>query len=119
MIPIYDGFSLRQVNIYVRENASKANEAAKDRRVIVEINTEKFGAMQLDIFYKNKSLDLAVRSIAEMALVDQENIALIFYNALNISNFSGGINFMQVKEFPIKPLNEINKNTSLTSKIDI
>ncbi len=119
MLPIYDGFNLRQVNIYIRENASKVNEAAKDRRVIVEINTEKFGAMQLDIFYKNTSLDLAVRSIAEIDLVDQESIALIFYNTLNISNFSGGINFMQVKEFPIKPLNEINKNASLTAKIDI
>jgi hypothetical protein len=119
MLPIYDGSDMRQVNIYVRENASKVNENAKDSRVIIEINTEKFGAMQLDIFYKSKSIDLAVRSIKEIDLVEQENIILIFYNTLNISNFSGGISFIQVKEFPIKPLNEINKNAALTSKIDI
>ncbi|MEI6730721.1 MAG: hypothetical protein WCL30_05620, partial [Pseudomonadota bacterium] len=106
--------NLQQANIYVRKDSqNKSGEqdnSAGGTRFIIEVELNKFGAVQMDGLVKkaqNSQFNLIIRSNKIFSNEDQSAIGNIFNDVALQTGFSGILTFQHTKDFSVKPLKEI------------
>jgi len=118
-IPILDDGTVRQINLFYRRDRRKDRKDAKGEkagtRFIVEVDMSKMGPFQFDGLVREKQFDLMVRSRIALPQRFRHDITELFHEALAIGDYRGGLVFQKVKEFPVSPLEEIEKSAMRVS----
>ena len=118
-IPILDDGTIRQINLFYRRDRRKDRKDAKDEkagtRFIVEVDMSKMGPFQFDGLVREKQFDLMVRSHIALPQQFRKDIIELFHEALTLGDYRGGLVFQKVKEFPVSPLEEIEKSATRVS----
>lgn len=112
LFPIFDGKELHQARLSVKDlpEHRKKDEKKSGVRFIMELETTYFGEMQFDGLVRKTSgthFDLIVRSHKEIEPDVKNDIQQIFISASEITGFKGEIQFASMRDFPIKPFDEI------------
>ena len=118
-IPVLDDGTIRQINLFYRRDRRKERKDSKDEkagtRFIVEVDMSKMGPFQFDGLVREKQFDLMVRSHIALPQKFRKDIAELFHEALALGDYRGGLVFQKVKEFPVSPLEEIEKSATRVS----
>ncbi|WP_119301906.1 hypothetical protein [Dongia deserti] len=118
-IPILDDGTIRQINLFYRRDRRKDQKDAKDEksgtRFIVEVDMSKMGPFQFDGLVREKQFDLMVRSHIVLPQKFKQDITELFHEALTLGDYRGDLVFQKVKEFPVSPLEEIEKSATRVS----
>lgn len=118
-IPILDDGTIRQINLFYRRDRRKDRKDAKDEkagtRFIVEVDMSRMGPFQFDGLVREKQFDLMVRSHIALPQKFKQDITELFHEALSLGDYRGGLVFQTVKEFPVSPLEEIEKSATSVS----
>jgi hypothetical protein len=115
-IPILDDGTIRQINLFYRRDRRKDRKDAKDEksgtRFIVEVDMSRMGPFQFDGLVREKQFDLMVRSHIALPPKFRRDITALFQEALTLGDYQGGLVFQKVKDFPVSPLEEIEKSAT-------
>ena len=111
-IPIAHGHELTQARMYYKRDGQKDKDgktaAAAGTRFILEIDFTEVGQIQMDGFVKKKDgrtlFDLIIRTIKALSPQMQSDITRIFDTASEMTGFKGNIQILNMKEFPINPM---------------
>jgi hypothetical protein len=118
-IPILDDGTIRQINLFYRRDRRKERKDAKDEksgtRFIVEVDMSRMGPFQFDGLVREKQFDLMVRSRIALPPKARLDMTGLFQEALALGDYRGGIVFQKVKEFPVSPLEEVEKSAMRVS----
>jgi len=118
-IPLYDDGAVRQINLFYRRDRGKARKGEEaggsGTRFIVEVDMSKMGPFQFDGLVREKRFDLMVRSHVALPPKMREDIGALFQEALAIGDYAGNLQFQKVKDFPVSPLEEIEKSAARVS----
>lgn len=118
-IPILDDGTVRQINMFYRRDRRKDRKDGKDEkagtRFIVEVDMSKMGPFQFDGLVREKQFDLMVRSHIALPPTFKQDITELFHEALALGDYRGGLVFQKVKDFPVSPLEEIEKSATRVS----
>jgi len=118
-IPILDDGTIRQINLFYRRDRRKERKDAKDEkagtRFIVEVDMSRMGPFQFDGLVREKQFDLMVRSRIALPPKARLDMTALFQEALALGDYRGGIVFQKVKEFPVSPLEEVEKSATRVS----
>ena len=118
-IPILDDGTIRQINLFYRRDRRKDRKDAKDEksgtRFIVEVDMSRMGPFQFDGLVREKQFDLMVRSHIALPPKFKQDITELFHEALTLGDYRGGLVFQKVKDFPVSPLEEIEKSATSVS----
>jgi hypothetical protein len=118
-IPILDDGTIRQINLFYRRDRRKDRKDSKDEkagtRFIVEVDMSRMGPFQFDGLVREKQFDLMVRSHIALPQQFRKDITELFHEALTLGDYRGGLVFQKVKEFPVSPLEEIEKSATRVS----
>ena len=118
-IPILDDGTIRQINLFYRRDRRKDRKDAKDEksgtRFIVEVDMSRMGPFQFDGLVREKQFDLMVRSHIALPQKFKHDITELFHEALSLGDYRGGLAFQKVKDFPVSPLEEIEKSATSVS----
>jgi hypothetical protein len=118
-IPILDDGTIRQINLFYRRDRRKDRKDAKDEkagtRFIVEVDMSRMGPFQFDGLVREKQFDLMVRSHISLPQKFRQDITELFHEALSLGDYRGGLVFQKVKDFPVSPLEEIEKSATSVS----
>jgi hypothetical protein len=118
-IPVLDDGTIRQINLFYRRDRRKDRKDAKDERAgtrfVVEVDMSRMGPFQFDGLVREKQFDLMVRSRIALPPKFKQDVTELFQEALAIGEYRGGIVFQKVKEFPVSPLEEIEKSAMRVS----
>jgi hypothetical protein len=115
-IPILDDGTIRQINLFYRRDRRKERKDAKDEksgtRFIVEVDMSRMGPFQFDGLVRGKQFDLMVRSHIALPPKFRQDITELFQEALTLGDYRGGLVFQKVKDFPVSPLEEIERSAT-------
>jgi hypothetical protein len=115
-IPILDDGTIRQINLFYRRDRRKDRKDAKDEksgtRFIVEVDMSRMGPFQFDGLVREKQFDLMVRSHIALPQKFKQDITELFQEALSLGDYRGGLIFQKVKDFPVSPLEEIERSAT-------
>ena len=118
-IPVVDDGTVRQINLFYRRDRGKkdkSDDADKSgTRFIVEVDMSKMGPFQFDGLVREKRFDLMVRSHVALTQKMRHDIGALFNEALELGSYKGNLVFQKVKEFPVSPLDEIEKSATRVS----
>ena len=118
-IPVMDDGTIRQINLFYRRDRGKkdkGDDADKSgTRFIVEVDMSKMGPFQFDGLVREKRFDLMVRSHVALTQKMRHDIGSLFNEALELGSYKGNLVFQKVKEFPVSPLDEIEKSATRVS----
>jgi hypothetical protein len=118
-IPVMDDGTIRQINLFYRRDRGKkdkGDDADKTgTRFIVEVDMSKMGPFQFDGLVREKRFDLMVRSHIALTSRMRHDIGTLFNEALELGSYKGNLVFQKVKEFPVSPLDEIEKSATRVS----
>ena len=118
-IPVLDDGTIRQINLFYRRDRRKERKDAKDEkagtRFIVEVDMSRMGPFQFDGLVREKQFDLMVRSRIALPPKVRLDMTELFQEALALGDYRGGIVFQKVREFPVSPLEEIEKSATRVS----
>jgi hypothetical protein len=118
-IPVLDDGTIRQINLFYRRDRRKERKDAKDEkagtRFVVEVDMSRMGPFQFDGLVRDKQFDLMVRSRIALPPKARLDMTELFQEALALGDYRGGIVFQKVKEFPVSPLEEIEKSATRVS----
>lgn len=101
-LPVFDGQQLHYVQCYFR-NHTEESEENQGQRFVIEANLSRLGSMQLDGFIREQNFNLMVRTANTWLPGVQQNIRQIFQDYMDLSGWTGQINFQTLPDFPIKP----------------
>jgi hypothetical protein len=118
-IPILDDGTIRQINLFYRRDRRKDRKDSKDEkagtRFIIEVDMSRMGPFQFDGLVREKQFDLMVRSHIALPPKFKHDITDLFHEALELGDYRGGLVFQKVKDFPVSPLEEIEKSATSVS----
>lgn len=105
----------QQARIFVkrdRDQGKKQTEKTQgDTRFVVEFLLSQLGEMQLDGFVRKKpeatEFDLFIRSLTPLSQEIQRDILSIYNSTGELTGYRGSLVFQAVREFPVKPMEEI------------
>ncbi len=118
-IPVMDDGTIRQINLFYRRDRGKKDKGEdadkSGTRFIVEVDMSKMGPFQFDGLVREKRFDLMVRSHVALTPRMRHDIGSLFNEALELGSYKGNLVFQKVKEFPVSPLDEIEKSATRVS----
>jgi hypothetical protein len=123
-IPLMHEQEIHPVRMFVkkdRENEEKNKKKKTDTRFIIEVSLSVLGDIQIDGFVKHKEkglqFDLMLRTLQPLLPEDEKAIFEIYNNAAQIAGFTGSLNISAVKDFPVKPMEDMlgSKEGSITA----
>jgi len=114
-IPVIAERALSQIRLFLwrpepRRCRQKGSESAiaTGQRFVVELELSRLGALQIDGFLKERSLNLILRSHRPLAHPLREALAIIFRDAAAAAGLTGALGFQDVAApFPIVPLEAV------------
>ncbi len=113
LLPYVHNEELQQARFFLKKEKQKQGQTKKspDTRFVIEVSLSALGDMQFDGLVRKKEeatqFDLVLRTRSPLPQEDQEEITRIFNEASEITGFAGSINIQAVREFPVKPLDEM------------
>ena len=123
-IPLMHEQEIHPVRMFVkkdRENEEKNKKKKTDTRFIIEVSLSVLGDIQIDGFVKHKEkglqFDLMLRTLQPLMPEDEQAIFEIYNNAAQIAGFTGSLNISAVRDFPVKPMEDMlgSKEGSITA----
>ena len=118
-IPVMDDGTIRQINLFYRRDRGKKDKGEdadkSGTRFIVEVDMSRMGPFQFDGLVREKRFDLMVRSHIALSPKMRADIGTLFQEALELGAYKGNLVFQKVKEFPVSPLDEIEKSATRVS----
>jgi hypothetical protein len=113
LFPVFDGQEFHQVQFYLHdyyEDGNAKQEEPDGTRFVVELSTERFGAMQFDGLVRKRkprtAFDLVIRTHMPLPEEMRADIRGIFMGALEDSQLQGSLVFQRVPAFPVHPSQE-------------
>ncbi|MBL6934208.1 MAG: hypothetical protein ISR48_02240 [Alphaproteobacteria bacterium] len=114
MIPVFDGKLLNMVRLFTKKHR-KQDEEEEDQesytRFLLDIELSKLGQLQFDGLVKPQVFELIIRSHQALPHAMHGDINTIFTNSLEITGYTGLVNFQVTRDFVSIPVDE----TSVTS----
>ena len=111
LFPFYDGTTCHQVQMYVERRSKHKNRhtPAEGMRFIIGLEFSTMGAVQLDGRIRDDLtvVELALRSVKELAGKEKEDIGEIFRSHLEAVGWVGTLTFVVSDTFPLDPKSEI------------
>lgn len=111
--PVMVEKELHHAQMFIKPEEQERKEGGGGTRFIVELELSHLGPMQMDGLVKKRAehtqFDLVIRSIHELPEEMKTDIYGIFENAQQVTGLQGSLNFRLVQEFPVHPLQEIQK----------
>lgn len=105
---------LQQVRMFLkrdrRQDKKDPDKKEEDTRFVVEVSLSQMGEMQMDGFVRRKEkveFDLFIRSHTPLEAQAQQDILAIYNNIGEMTGYRGSLVFQAVKEFPVKPMEEM------------
>jgi len=106
---------LQQARLYVKrdrkDSHSRQGKKNEDTRFVVEVDLTQLGEMQMDGFVRvreqHTQFDLIIRSHTALPQEVQQTILQIYTDTGELTGYKGSLQFQAVREFPVKPLEEI------------
>jgi hypothetical protein len=118
-IPLLDDGTVRQINLFYRrdrhQDGKDGREEKAGTRFIVEVDMSHMGPFQFDGLVREKHFDLMVRSQIALPAKFRHDITELFQEALLLGDYRGGLVFQKVREFPVSPLEDIEKSAMRVS----
>ena len=120
-LPFIAQDTLQQARIYVKpDSENKKNtvdgKSTTGTRFVVEVNLPDLGGLQLDGLVRKTSastfFDLVIRSNNALQPVQQKEITDIYHTIAAQTGFVGTLSFQTTPDFPVKPLDDIAKETN-------
>lgn len=106
-LPLYDGATLHQINLFMRRRGQGGDRAGSDTRFVIEVDLSRLGAIQLDGLVGRKRFDLMLRTHAPLSEEARREIAGIHAEANKAAGVTGAIAFQTMASFPVVPLDDI------------
>ena len=75
----------------------------------------KMGPFQFDGLVREQRFDLMVHSHVALSPKVRQDFGALFQDALELGAYKGSLVFQKVKEFPVSPLDEIEKSATRVS----
>jgi hypothetical protein len=72
----------------------------------------RMGPFQFDGLVREKQFDLMVRSHIALPQKFKQDISELFQETLALGDYRGGLVFQTVKDFPVSPLEEIERSAT-------
>lgn len=112
--PVMVDKQMQQARLFVkREPDDKKKSGGTGTRFVVEVELSHLGAMQFDGLVKKREgrnyFDLVIRTLQELGEGIKHDIQAIFQNAQEVTGIAGNLYFRCEEEFPINPLEELQK----------
>lgn len=114
--PIAVDGELQQARLFVKRDRRQKEKDGKlfneeDTRFVLEMDLSQLGEMQMDGFVRrdNASIkfDLIIRSHIPLSQNLQQDILEIYNNIGELTGYTGNINFQNMKEFPVNPMEDV------------
>ncbi len=111
-VPIMAEGEVKQLRLYSkRGKRDRRKDKENDTRFIIEFELTQTGPMQLDGFVRKHEgktqFDLVIRSHTSFTPDEQRDIQNIYSGIGDATGYSGLVQFQQVTDFTVKPLEEI------------
>jgi hypothetical protein len=107
-VPFFDGQEVRQLRIYSRRKKNDpARKGESGTRFLIECEHGELGPLQLDGFLQKQSLDVIVRSHADLPAWMRGDMIALFTDACGAIGMSGRLQFNATPVFPVSPMDEI------------
>ncbi len=115
VLPLLAGGLIRPVRLYLRRRAAAAAPQEPGSHFILEVETSRLGALQLDGLVRPQRFDLVLRSHRPLFAEMRHEIAEIFRNATTASGLAGDISFATASRFAVAPLEALRPHVGLTA----
>ncbi|MBN8828348.1 MAG: hypothetical protein J0H68_06545 [Sphingobacteriia bacterium] len=118
-VPLWNGEFIDNINFYVKDETNENNKLEEEKvtRFLVEVNTDKYGEIQLDGRVKkslakqhSKNFDLIFRSQKPLEDNTIEEVRKIFNNIVELTEINGSVLFQVEESFTINPKKDIQPN---------
>ncbi len=105
-VPLFDGQTLRPIEIHARRRRDQRDERQRDQsRFVVECEHDELGALQIDgLMTKDGDkcrIDVIMRSHAEIPADDRAAISTLFVDACAAMGLGADIAFQTAQRFPV------------------
>ncbi len=116
LLPLLEGGTIRPVRLYLRRDSGKAAAVAEQgTRFLLEVDTSRLGAVQLDGLVRQQRFDLVLRSHRAFAAELRQEIAAVFRNATTACGLAGDIVFTTASRFAVAPLDALRPHVGVTA----
>lgn len=109
--PVMVDRQLEHAQLFLKQEAQDKKEGGAGTRFVVELDLSNLGPMQMDGFIKKREsatqFDLVIRTLGELPDDIRTDIHAIYDKAQQATGMHGSLNFRQVHEFPVHPLDEM------------
>ncbi len=105
----------QQLRIFVKRDRDpdkkQQGKKQEDTRFVIEMTLSQLGEMQMDGFVRRQpkgvEFDLFIRSRSPLEVGIQQEIQRIYSNTADLAGYRGSLVFQAVREFPVRPMEEI------------
>jgi hypothetical protein len=115
LLPLIEGGMIRPVRIYLRRRPPAAASSDQGTRFLLEVDTSRLGAVQLDGLVRPQRFDLVLRSHRAFDAVMRQEIAAVFRDSITASGLAGDITFTTAPRFAIAPLEALRTHVGVTA----
>lgn len=110
--PVMVDKQLEHAQLFLKQEGQDRKKGGAETRFVVELDLSNLGPMQMDGFIKKREsgtqFDLVIRTLSDLPDDIKTDIYTIYDNAQQITGMHGSLNFRQVHEFPVHPLDEMH-----------
>jgi hypothetical protein len=107
VLPVLDEASVRPVRLYLRQRSGSERGDKEGSRFVLDVDTSRLGALQIDGLVRQRRFDVALRSHKPLAAEMRQDIAALFHNSISASGLSGDIIFTTASRFAVAPLDAL------------
>lgn len=115
VLPLLEGGLIRPVRLYLRRRSGGAASPEQGSRFVLEVDTSRLGALQLDGLVRPQRFDLVLRSHRAIDAEMRLEIAAVFRNAIAASGLGGDISFATASRFAVAPLDALRAHVGVTA----
>lgn len=115
VLPLLEGGLIRPVRLYLRRRSGGAAAPEQGARFVLEVDTSRLGALQLDGLVRAQRFDLVLRSHRAIDAEMRLEIAAVFRSATAASGLAGDISFTTASRFAVAPLDALRAHVGLTA----
>lgn len=109
--PVMVDKQLEHAQLFLKQEGQDKKKGGAETRFVVELDLSNLGPMQMDGFIKKREsgtqFDLVIRTLSDLPDDVKTDIYAIYNTAQQATGMNGSLNFRQVTEFPVHPLDEM------------
>ena len=115
ILPLLEGGLIHPVRVYLRRRSTASAAPEQGTRFLLEVDTSRLGAVQLDGLVRPQRFDLVLRSHRAFGAELRQEIAAVFRNATTASGLAGDITFTTASRFAVAPLDALRAHIGVTA----